>query len=154
MIFLCIVVNVQCKVCGEEELLVGDFFKVVCVKVKILKIDVDMLKCFVNVGFLGGEKKCNEILQMVMLEFKMCIFDEIDLGLDVDVMKLVFEGVNVLCDEGCLFFVIIYYQCLLDYIKLDVVYIMVDGCIVKIGGFELVFEVENNGYVDILVEVL
>ncbi|MCF6443133.1 Fe-S cluster assembly ATPase SufC [Nereida sp. MMG025] len=153
MTFLRTAVNAQRKQRGEEELSAGDFLKVVREKAKTLKIDADMLKRPVNVGFSGGEKKRNEILQMAMLEPKMCILDETDSGLDVDAMKLVSEGVNALRDAGRTFLVITHYQRLLDHIKPDVVHIMADGKIIKSGGPELALEVENNGYADILAEV-
>ena len=153
MTFLRTAVNAQRKARGEEELSAGDFLKIVREKAKSLKIDADMLKRPVNVGFSGGEKKRNEILQMAMLEPKMCILDETDSGLDVDAMKLVSEGVNALRDEGRSFLVITHYQRLLDHIKPDLVHIMADGRIVKTGGPELALEVENNGYTDILEEV-
>ena len=153
MTFLRTAVNAQRKARGEEELSAGDFLKIVREKAKSLKIDADMLKRPVNVGFSGGEKKRNEILQMAMLEPKMCILDETDSGLDVDAMKLVSEGVNALRSEGRAFLVITHYQRLLDHIKPDVVHIMADGRIVKSGGPELALEVENTGYADILAEV-
>ncbi|MDX8349794.1 Fe-S cluster assembly ATPase SufC [Cognatiyoonia sp. IB215446] len=153
MTFLRTAVNAQRKARGEEELSAGDFLKAVREKAKSLKIDSDMLKRPVNVGFSGGEKKRNEILQMAMLAPKMCILDETDSGLDVDAMKLVSEGVNALRSEGRAFLVITHYQRLLDHIKPDVVHIMADGKIVKSGGPELALEVENNGYADILAEV-
>jgi len=112
-----------------------------------------MLKRPVNVGFSGGEKKRNEILQMAMLEPKMCVLDETDSGLDVDAMKLVAEGVNALRDGKRSFLVITHYQRLLDHIKPDVVHIMANGKIIKTGGPELALEVEQNGYADILAEV-
>ena len=105
-----------------------------------------------NGGCSGGEKKRNEILQMAMLEPKICILDETDSGLDVDAMKLVANGVNALRDEGRGFLVITHYQRLLDHIKPDIVHIMADGKIVKTGGPELAIEVENNGYSDLLDE--
>ncbi len=153
MTFLRTAVNAQRKARGEEELSAGDFLRVVREKAKSLKIDADMLKRPVNVGFSGGEKKRNEILQMAMLAPKMCILDETDSGLDVDAMKLVAEGVNALRSEGRSFLVITHYQRLLDHIKPDVVHIMADGRIVKSGGPDLALEVENNGYADILEEV-
>ncbi|MCR8827174.1 Fe-S cluster assembly ATPase SufC [Pseudosulfitobacter koreensis] len=153
MTFLRTAVNAQRKARGEEEMSAADFLKVIRAKAKDLKIDADMLKRPVNVGFSGGEKKRNEILQMAMLEPKMCILDETDSGLDVDAMKLVSEGVNALRDEGRGFLVITHYQRLLDHIKPDVVHIMADGRIIKTGGPELALEVENNGYTDILSEV-
>lgn len=153
MTFLRTAVNAQRKARGEEEMSAAEFLKLVRAKAKTLKIDADMLKRPVNVGFSGGEKKRNEILQMAMLEPKMCILDETDSGLDVDAMKLVAEGVNALRDEGRGFLVITHYQRLLDHIKPDVVHIMANGRIVKMGGPELALEVENNGYSDILAEV-
>ncbi|MFD2739259.1 Fe-S cluster assembly ATPase SufC [Sulfitobacter aestuarii] len=153
MTFLRTAVNAQRKARGEEEMSASDFLKLIRAKAKELKIDADMLKRPVNMGFSGGEKKRNEILQMAMLEPKMCILDETDSGLDVDAMKLVAEGVNALRDAGRGFLVITHYQRLLDHIKPDVVHIMADGRIVKSGGPELALEVENNGYGDILAEV-
>ena len=154
MTFLRTAVNGQRKARGEEEMSAAEFIKELRAKAKSLKIDADMLKRPVNVGFSGGEKKRNEILQMAMLEPKMCILDETDSGLDVDAMKLVAEGVNVLRDEGRGFLVITHYQRLLDHIKPDVVHIMADGRIVKTGGPDLAMEVEKNGYADILTEVV
>jgi len=153
MTFLRTALNAQRKARGEDEVSAGDFLKLIRAKAADLKIDADMLKRPVNVGFSGGEKKRNEILQMAMLEPKMCILDETDSGLDVDAMKLVSQGVNALRDEGRAFLVITHYQRLLDHIKPDVVHIMADGRIVKSGGPELALEVENNGYADILAEM-
>ena len=153
MTFLRTAVNAQRKARGEQEISATDFLKLIRERAKSLKIDAEMLKRPVNVGFSGGEKKRNEILQMAMLEPKMCILDETDSGLDVDAMKLVAEGVNSLRNEGRGFLVITHYQRLLDHIKPDVVHIMAEGRIVKTGGPELALEVENNGYSDILAEV-
>ena len=153
MTFLRTALNAQKKARGEEEVSAADFLKLIREKAKALKIDGDMLKRPVNVGFSGGEKKRNEILQMAVLEPRMCILDETDSGLDVDAMKLVSEGVNALRDAGRGFLVITHYQRLLDHIKPDVVHIMADGRIVKTGGPELALEVEENGYADILKEV-
>ena len=154
MTFLRTAVNAQRKARGEEEMSASDFLKFVREKAKTLKIDADMLKRPVNVGFSGGEKKRNEILQMAMLEPKMCILDETDSGLDVDAMKLVSEGVNALRSEGRSFLVITHYQRLLDHIKPDVVHIMYNGRIIKSGGPELALEVEHNGYADLLEEAV
>ena len=99
-----------------------------------------------------AEKKRNEILQMAMLEPKMCILDETDSGLDVDAMKLVAEGVNALRSKDRSFLVITHYQRLLDHIVPDIVHIMADGKIIKSGGADLALEVENNGYSDLLKE--
>ena len=153
MTFLRTAVNAQRKARGEGEMSSTDFLKIVRSKAKELQIDADMLKRPVNVGFSGGEKKRNEILQMAMLEPRMCILDETDSGLDVDAMKLVADGVNALRSSDRGFLVITHYQRLLDHIKPDVVHIMADGRIVKNGGPELALEVENNGYSDILAEV-
>ncbi|AUC51698.1 MAG: Fe-S cluster assembly ATPase SufC [Sagittula sp.] len=152
MTFLRTAVNAQRKARGQEEMSSAEFLKVIREKAKSLKIDAEMLKRPVNVGFSGGEKKRNEILQMAMLEPKMCILDETDSGLDVDAMKLVADGVNALRDAGRGFLVITHYQRLLDHIAPDVVHIMANGRIVKTGGPELALEVEHNGYADILAE--
>ncbi len=153
MTFMRTALNAQRTARGEEELSASDFLKLVREKAKTLKIDADMLKRPVNVGLSGGENKRNEILQMAMLEPKMCILDETDSGLDVDAMKLVSEGVNALRDAGRGFLVITHYQRLLDHIQPDVVHIMADGRIVRTGGPELALEVEQNGYAEILSEV-
>ncbi len=153
MTFLRTALNAQKKARGEAEVSSGDFLKLVRAKAKDLKIDAEMLKRPVNVGFSGGEKKRNEILQMAMLEPRMCILDETDSGLDVDAMKLVSDGVNALRDAGRSFLVITHYQRLLDHIRPDVVHIMAAGRIVRTGGPELALEVEHNGYADILAEV-
>jgi Fe-S cluster assembly ATP-binding protein len=153
MTFLRTAVNSQRKARGEYEISATDFLKQVRDRAKSLQIDAEMLKRPVNVGFSGGEKKRNEILQMAMLEPRMCILDETDSGLDVDAMKLVAEGVNALRDAGRGFLVITHYQRLLDHIKPDVVHIMANGKIVKTGGPGLALEVENNGYSEILSEV-
>ncbi|MEZ7812664.1 MAG: Fe-S cluster assembly ATPase SufC [Paracoccaceae bacterium] len=154
MTFLRTALNAQRKARSQDEVSAGEFLKLVREKANALKIDSDMMKRPVNVGFSGGEKKRNEILQMAMLEPRMCILDETDSGLDVDAMKLVAEGVNGLRDAGRSFLVITHYQRLLDHIAPDVVHIMADGRIVKSGGPELALEVEKNGYSDILAEVL
>ena len=152
MVFLRTAVNAQRKSRGEAEMSAGAFLKAVREKAAALKIDADMLKRPVNVGFSGGEKKRNEILQMAMLEPKMCILDETDSGLDVDAMKLVAEGVNALRSAGRSFLVITHYQRLLDHIVPDVVHIMAEGRIIRTGGPELALEVEKNGYADLLAE--
>ncbi len=153
MTFLRTALNAQKKARGEPEVSAGDFLKLVREKAKALEIEPDMLKRPVNVGFSGGEKKRNEILQMAILEPRMCILDETNSGLDVDAMRLVAEGVNALRDAGRAFLVITHYQRLLDHIRPDVVHIMANGRIVKSGGPELALEVEQNGYADILAEV-
>ncbi|SFQ25066.1 Fe-S cluster assembly ATP-binding protein [Roseivivax halotolerans] len=152
MTFLRTAVNAQRVARGEEEMSSTDFLKEIRAKAKELDIDAEMLKRPVNVGFSGGEKKRNEILQMAMLEPKLCILDETDSGLDVDAMKLVADGVNKLRAPDRGFLVITHYQRLLNHIQPDVVHIMSDGRIVKTGGPELALEVEENGYGDILSE--
>ena len=153
MTFLRTALNAQRKTRGEPEVSAGDFLKLVREKAKALQIDAEMLKRPVNVGFSCGEKKRNEILQMAVLEPRMCILDETDSGLDVDAMKLVSEGVNALRSAGRSFLVITHYQRLLDHITPDVVHIMAAGRIIKTGGPDLALEVEHNGYADILAEV-
>jgi Fe-S cluster assembly ATP-binding protein len=153
MTFLRTAVNAQRKARGEAELSAGEFLKVVRAKAAALKIDAEMMKRPVNVGFSGGEKKRNEILQMAMLEPRMCILDETDSGLDVDAMKLVADGVNALRSPDRAFLVITHYQRLLDHIRPDVVHIMAEGRIIATGGPELALEVETNGYARLLAEV-
>jgi Fe-S cluster assembly ATP-binding protein len=153
MVFLRTALNAQRKARGKAELNAAEFLKLVREKGKALNIDADMLKRPVNVGFSGGEKKRNEILQMAVLEPRMCILDETDSGLDVDAMKLVAEGVNALRAPDRAFLVITHYQRLLDHIVPDVVHIMADGRIVATGGPELALEVETNGYAGILASV-
>jgi Fe-S cluster assembly ATP-binding protein len=153
MTFLRTALNSLRKARGGEELNSADFLRFVREKAASLNVGQEMLKRPVNVGFSGGEKKRNEILQMAVLEPRMCILDETDSGLDVDAMKLVADGVNALraADRG--FLVITHYQRLLNHIVPDVVHIMADGRIIKSGGPELALEVEENGYSDILKSV-
>ena len=153
MTFLRTALNSQRKARGEPEMSAAEFLKHIREKAEKLQMSQEMLKRSVNVGFSGGEKKRNEILQMAVLEPKMCILDETDSGLDVDAMRLVADGVNALRDAGRGFLLITHYQRLLDHITPDVVHIMVDGRIVKSGGPELALEVERNGYVDLAKEV-
>jgi Fe-S cluster assembly ATP-binding protein len=152
MTFLRTAVNAQRKARGAPEMSAGEFLKAVRQKAAALNIDAEMMKRPVNVGFSGGEKKRNEILQMAMLEPRLCILDETDSGLDVDAMKLVAEGVNALRSAGRGFLVITHYQRLLDHIRPDVVHIMADGRIVESGGPELALEVETNGYARLIAE--
>ena len=153
MTFLRTALNAQRKARGQDEISAAEFLKLIRARAKDLKIDAEMLKRPVNVGFSGGEKKRNEILQMAVLEPKMCILDETDSGLDVDAMKLVANRVNALRGAGRAFLVITHYQRLLDHIVPDVVHIMADGRIIKTGGPDLALEVERNGYADLLDEV-
>ncbi|MCI4661290.1 MAG: Fe-S cluster assembly ATPase SufC [Neomegalonema sp.] len=153
MTFLREALNSQRKARGEEPVSAGDFLKLVREKAKTLDISPEMLKRAVNVGFSGGEKKRNEILQMAVLEPKLCILDETDSGLDVDAMKLVAEGVNALRSPDRGFLVITHYQRLLDHIQPDVVHIMAQGRIIQTGGPELALKVENEGYADLLKDL-
>ncbi|HRF09811.1 MAG TPA: Fe-S cluster assembly ATPase SufC [Xanthobacteraceae bacterium] len=146
MTFLRTAVNAVRKKRGEEELSTPDFLRLVREKAKELSINQDMLKRPVNVGFSGGEKKRNEILQMAMLEPKMCVLDETDSGLDIDALKIVADGVNRLRAKNRGFLVITHYQRLLDHIVPDVVHVMAKGRIVRTGGPELAHELEAKGY--------
>ena len=150
--FLRTAVNAQRKARGEEELSAADFLKVVREKAKTLQIDSEMLKRPVNVGFSGGEKKRNEILQMAMLEPSMCILDETDSGLDVDAMRLVADGVNALRSPDRAFLVITHYQRLLDYIVPDRVHVLANGRIIASGGPELAHRLEAEGYATVIEE--
>ncbi len=153
MTFLRTALNAQRKARGEPELSGAEFLRLVREKAKALKIDPEMLKRSVNVGFSGGEKKRNEILQMAVLEPKLAILDETDSGLDIDALRLVAEGVNALRAPDRSFLVITHYQRLLDYIVPDVVHIMADGRIIRTGDADLAREVEKTGYADILKEL-
>jgi Fe-S cluster assembly ATP-binding protein len=146
MQFLKVALNSQRKLRGEEELSTPDFMRLVREKAQALGISMDMLKRPVNVGFSGGEKKRMEVLQMAVLEPKLCVLDEIDSGLDIDALKVVAEGVNALRDENRGFLVITHYQRLLNYIEPDHVHIMAAGRIIRSGGPELAHELERSGY--------
>lgn len=147
--FLKTAVNAQRKQRGEPEIEALDFLKLLKSKQKELGIADEMLKRPVNVGFSGGEKKRNDILQMAMLQPKMAILDETDSGLDIDALKIVAEGVNRLRGPNRSFLVITHYQRLLDYIVPDVVHVLAKGKIVKTGGAELAKELEKTGYADV-----
>ncbi len=144
--FLKTSVNAVRKARGQEELDALAMLKLIKSKSKELGIADDMMKRAVNVGFSGGEKKRNEILQMAMLEPTFCVLDETDSGLDIDALKTVADGVNKMRGKDRSFLVITHYQRLLDYIKPDTVHIMADGKIIKTGGPELAKELEAKGY--------
>ena len=148
MTFLKAALNAQRRARGEKDLTTPDFMRAVRGAAQSLKVDMDMLKRPVNVGFSGGEKKRIEILQMSLLTPKLCVLDETDSGLDIDALRIVAEGVNALRQAGRSFLVITHYQRLLDYIKPDVVHVMAKGRIVATGGPELALELEQNGYRD------
>jgi len=144
--FLKTSLNTVRKVRGLKELDSLDFLNLIKTKTKNLKIDEKILNRQLNVGFSGGEKKKNEILQMTILEPKLIILDETDSGLDIDAMKIVSEGVNSLRDKDRSFLIITHYQRLLDYIKPDFVHVLVDGKIARTGCSELALELEKIGY--------
>jgi Fe-S cluster assembly ATP-binding protein len=153
MTFLRTALNAQRKARGQDEVSAPEFLKLIRARAKELEIPAEMLKRPVNVGFSGGEKKRAEILQMAILEPRMCIMDETDSGLDVDALKLVADGVNALRDGSRGFLVITHYQRLLNYIEPDVVHVMVDGRIAATGGPELALKVENEGYAELMGQV-
>ncbi|AQZ52744.1 Fe-S cluster assembly ATPase SufC [Martelella mediterranea] len=152
MQFLKVAINEQRKARGEEELSTPDFIRKVREASAELKIDYDMLKRPLNVGFSGGEKKRAEILQMALLEPKLCVMDETDSGLDIDALKIVADGVNALRAPDRSVMVITHYQRLLDYIVPDTVHVLYKGQIIRTGGKELAHELEANGYADIIGE--
>ena len=131
---------------GKKELDALEFLKIVKKKASELKIDEKILNRQLNVGFSGGEKKKNEILQMSLIEPKMSILDETDSGLDIDALKIVAKGVNSLRDNKRSFLIITHYQRLLDYIKPDFVHVLMKGKIAKSGCMELAEELEKTGY--------
>jgi Fe-S cluster assembly ATP-binding protein len=146
MTFLRTALNAQRKKRGEPELLVPDFMRRVREAAKHLGIEQDMLRRGVNVGFSGGEKKRNEVLQMALLEPRLCVLDETDSGLDIDALKVVAEGVNRLRSPERAFVVITHYQRLLDHIVPDIVHVLSRGRIVRTGGKDLALELEAKGY--------
>ena len=146
MNFLRTALNSQRKARGEAELLVPDFLKKVRSVAESLNIPMDMLKRGVNVGFSGGEKKRNEILQMALFQPSLCILDEMDSGLDIDALRVAADGVNALRSKDRAMVVITHYQRLLNYIIPDFVHVMSKGRVVKSGGKELALELEKSGY--------
>ena len=146
MTFLRTALNAQRKKRGEPEVSTPDFLRRVRELAGRLGIDPDMMRRAVNVGFSGGEKKRNEILQMAVLEPRLCVLDETDSGLDIDALKVVADGVNRLRAPERAFVVITHYQRLLNYIVPDVVHVLSRGRIVKTGGKELALELEAGGY--------
>ena len=138
--------NAQRKARGEAEISAPEFLKKARALASSLKMDMDMLKRGLNVGFSGGEKKRMEIFQMAMLEPRLLILDETDSGLDIDALKIVSEGVNALRSPDRSMLVITHYQRLLDYIKPDRVHVLAAGRIVASGGPELALQLEREGY--------
>lgn len=131
---------------GLEPISSADFIKLMREKRKVVALDNKLANRSVNEGFSGGEKKRNEIFQMAVLEPSFCILDETDSGLDVDALRIVAEGFNSLRKPETSAIVITHYQRLLDYIKPDVVHVLLDGCIVRSGGPELALEIETRGF--------
>ena len=154
MTFVRTAMNSQRKLRGEDEISAPDFIKKSREVAKQLKLDAEMLKRPVNVGFSGGEKKRLEIYQMMMLEPKFLILDETDSGLDIDALKTVAEGVNAMRGPERGMLVITHYQRLLDYIKPDKVHVMAAGRIVKTGGPDLAHRLEAEGYEGVLGEAV
>jgi len=148
--FLREALNAQRKARGQEPLSGGDFLKLAREKAGLLKMDMDMLKRPVNVGFSGGEKKRNEMVQMGILDPRLAILDETDSGLDIDALRTVGDGINTIMrrpDKAVL--LITHYQRLLDYVQPDFVHVLAAGRIVKSGGPELARELEAHGYAEI-----
>ena len=152
MTFLKAALNSQRRARGEDELQTPDFMKRVNEAAARLGVVKDMLRRPLNCGFSGGEKKRMEILQMALLEPRLCILDETDSGLDIDALRVVSEGVNALRAKDRGFLVITHYQRLLDYIKPDTVHVMAKGRILRSGGPELALELESSGYKDYIGE--
>jgi Fe-S cluster assembly ATP-binding protein len=148
MTFLRTALNAQRKKRGEAELSTPEFLRKVRDTAGKLGIEQEMLRRAVNVGFSGGEKKRNEVLQMALLEPRLAVLDETDSGLDIDALRIVSEGVNRLRGPGRSFIVITHYQRLLNYIVPDVVHVLSRGRIVRTGGKELALELEARGYTE------
>jgi Fe-S cluster assembly ATP-binding protein len=144
--FLRAAVNAIRKHRGQEELDAVDFLALVKEKLKVLHIDQELLKRPVNEGFSGGEKKRNEIFQMAVIDPKLAILDETDSGLDIDALRIVADGVNMLRSKERAIIVVTHYQRLLNYIVPDQVHVLYNGRIVKSGGKELALELEDKGY--------
>ena len=144
--FLKTSINAIKKARGEKELDAIEFLKLIKQKSLELKFDEKILSRQLNVGFSGGEKKKNEILQMKLLQPKLSILDETDSGLDIDALKIVADGVNTLRNKDNSFLIITHYQRLLDYIKPDFVHVLMNGKIIRSGGPELAIELEKKGY--------
>ena len=146
MVFLRTALNAQRRARGEGEMKAGEFLRRARDIAASLNIGGEFLKRSVNAGFSGGEKKRNEILQMTLLEPRLCVMDETDSGLDIDALRLVSTGVNALRNGERSFVVITHYQRLLEHIRPDVVHILSDGRLVEKGGPELALRVERDGY--------
>jgi len=144
--FLKAALNAKRKYQGKSELDAMDFMTLIREKLKMVEMDESYLRRSVNAGFSGGEKKRNEILQMVTLEPKLAILDETDSGLDIDALKIIAKGINNFRNTDRAFLVITHYQRLLKYLEPDFVHVLIDGKIVKSGGKELALTLEEKGY--------
>ena len=144
--FIKTAINETRKSKGQEDMPASEMLKMIKEKADMLEIDRKFLSRSLNEGFSGGEKKRNEIFQMAMLEPKLAILDETDSGLDIDALKIVADGVNILRNKNNAFLIITHYQRLLDYIKPDFVHVLMNGKIVKSGGPDLALELEKKGY--------
>lgn len=151
--FIKTAINEKRKANGQEEMPANEMLKMIREKSELLEMDRKFLSRSLNEGFSGGEKKRNEIFQMAMLEPKIAILDETDSGLDIDALRIVANGVNKLKSKENAVVVITHYQRLLDYIIPDFVHVLMDGKIVKSGGKELAYELEEKGYDWIKAEV-
>jgi Fe-S cluster assembly ATP-binding protein len=152
MEFLKVAMNEQRKARGEEPLKISEFIARVKEAAGSLNMNMDMLKRPLNVGFSGGEKKRAEILQMKLLQPKLCVLDETDSGLDIDALKIVADGVNSLRSPDRAFLVITHYQRLLEHIVPDTVHVLYKGQVIKSGNKSLALELEANGYAGIIGE--
>ena len=144
--FMRTALNAGRKARGEPEMDAIDFLKLVKEKAKLVEMPEAMLTRSVNEGFSGGEKKRNEVLQMAVLEPKLCVMDETDSGLDIDALQIVAKGINAMRSPDRAFIVVTHYQRLLNYVQPDVVHVLSGGRIVKSGGKELALELEKKGY--------
>ena len=144
--FLRAALNAQLKHNGKDEVNAADFMRLIREKLKLVNMDEKYLSRAVNDGFSGGEKKRNEILQMLTLEPKLSILDETDSGLDIDALKIVAEGVNNFRNSNRSFITITHYQRLLEYMEPDHIHILIDGKIVKSGKIDLAQQIEKKGY--------
>ncbi|MCO5145981.1 MAG: Fe-S cluster assembly ATPase SufC [Aquamicrobium sp.] len=152
MEFLKVAMNAQRRARGEEDLKILEFLKRVKEAAASLNIDMDMLKRPLNVGFSGGEKKRAEILQMKLLQPKLCVLDETDSGLDIDALKIVSDGVNALRAPDRAFLVITHYQRLLEHIVPDSVHVLYRGQVIKSGDKSLALDLEREGYAGVIGE--
>jgi Fe-S cluster assembly ATP-binding protein len=144
--FIKAAINAKRKSRGEEPMKAADFIKLMKEKRQLVEMDQKLMSRSVNEGFSGGEKKRNEIFQMAMLEPTFCILDETDSGLDVDALRIVATGFNKLRKPETSAIIITHYQRLLDYIRPDVVHVLIDGKIVKTGGPDLAQKIEDEGF--------